>query len=441
MRVIVRNCKIYRDQGVIENCYLIFDDGFITEMGIEHNMKQNFDEKYDARGRLLLPGIIDAHTHLRDQELRYKEDFLTGTSSAVLGGVTTLIDMPNNVPPTDSPQRLKDRMKCAKGKILANVGFACYPSTELGVNRRMIEEGAIAFKIFTYNFMSGDRIERTSLGRVLKAIAPLKKRLMVHCGPKITYDLVLSSLRSKKYFKLCKLEVQAVKQVISLASMYKPLLHICHISCPSTLKLLKSLKRMLNITCEVTVHHMLLTKKVIEKRGVIAHVDPPLKGLKSSKELLRLFASCDVDIVVSDHAPHALEEKICKYPKPGFPNLQLMMPLLLTQVNKGLFTLSTLLDKASARPAKIFGISKRGLIEVGFRADVVEVDLKRKIKVRSDMLVSKGKYTPFEGMTLQGFPMRTFVNGMCVVDEGFVVGKGHEGAILRGPVESVVSNG
>jgi len=181
---------------------------------------------------------------------------------------------------------------------------------------------------------------------------------------------------------------------------------------------------------EVAIHHILLDYSILESLGPMAHVDPPLRGRSTARHLFDMLRKGMIDFVVSDHAPHALFEKEGEDPRPGFPNLQLMMPLLMTQVKRGRLDLGLVLEKASTRPAQVFGLRGRGAIARGYYADLVEVDLRRRLKVRSETLVSKAKYTPFEGVTLVGVPVRTYVNGVCVNDDYAIVGKGGEGAVL-----------
>jgi len=431
MRTLIHNCRLYVDGKIIENCFVLLDDSFIRDFGIENGMKAPHDVKYNAEGRLILPGIIDAHVHLRDQLLSYKEDFRSGTASAVLGGVTSVIDMPNNLPPTDDPIKLKNRMDLARGKILANVGFTCKPSIDYAVNEELIKQGAIAFKAFIYEYIDDD-VDLNLLDKIMNVIARTGRKLMLHCNIKTSYEEVLNLVKKKSMAKLCKIEGLLTKKALRLAAKHGTKVHICHVSCPITLKTINQYKELIDVTSEVTIHHLLLSYDLMERIGPLAHVDPPLKSKHTAKALFKLLRNDCIDIIVSDHAPHALSEKCSIDPEPGFPNLQLMMPILLTQVKKGHLSLDEIVEKTSRRPALIFKLRRRGAIKRGYYADLVEVDLKKKFKVKSGMLASKAKYTPFEDMMLIGLPVRTYVNGMCVNDGYTVVGRGGEGMILTG---------
>ncbi|MEM2362731.1 MAG: dihydroorotase family protein [Candidatus Nezhaarchaeales archaeon] len=430
MRLLIRNCKLYVNDRIVENCFLLIETPLIADFGIDHGGHSSYDINLNARGRILLPGMIDAHVHLRDQLLSYKEDFKTGTASAVLGGVTSVIDMPNNDPPTNTPTNLLERMELAKSKILANVGFTCKPSVNHSINLELSKIGAIAFKVFLYEYMVDGFLDTSSLVKILSSLSKLDRVLMLHCNIKSKFSEVLKLARRRSMFKLCRIEKELAESILRIAQAYKARLHFCHVSCPKAIEAINKRKGFMEVSLEVTIHHLLLNYSTLELLGSIAHVDPPLKSKSTATSLFKLLKSGAVDIVVTDHAPHAIFEKEGDDPKPGFPNLQFMMPTLMTQVKKGRLSLNTVVEKTTIKPAEIFRIKKRGMIRKGYYADLVEVDFKRKLKVKSQILVSKGKYTPFEGAILVGIPVRTYVNGICVNDDYTIVGRGGEGKVI-----------
>ena len=431
MRTLIRNCKLYVDGKIVENCFLVIEAPLISEFGVDYGPHLAYDVELNAEGRLLLPGLIDPHVHLRDQQLSYKEDFWTGTASAVLGGVTSVIDMPNNLPPTATPSDLVERMELARGRILANVGFTCKPSADHTLNSELAKCGAMAFKMFVYEHMDREGLDVKFVEAVLESLSRLDRTLMLHCNAKAMFSEVLEIVRSKKAFKLCRLEKELAEKVLALGEKHGTRLHFCHVTCPRTVELINSYKSSVGVTLEVAVHHLFLDHSILNSLGPMAHVDPPLMSRSTARLLLDMFRRGMIDVVASDHAPHAPFEKEGDDPKPGFPNLQLMTPLLMTQVKRGRLDLGLVVDRASARPSRAFGLRRRGAIAKGCYADLIEVDLKRELKVRGEILVSKAKYTPFEGVTLTGVPMRTYVNGLCVNDGYAIVGRGGEGVVLK----------
>lgn len=430
MRLLIRNCKLYVNDKIVENCFLLIDAPLIADFGVDYGVHYSYDVNLNAQGRVLLPGMIDAHAHLRDQNLSYKEDFKTGTASAVLGGVTSIIDMPNNNPPTDSPANLIERIELAKNKILANVGFACKPSVDHNINLELSKVGAIAFKVFLYEYIVDGLLDSTSIVKILSSLSKLNRILMLHCNIKSKFSEAIELAKKGNMFKLCKTEKRLTERILKMAEVYKTRTHFCHVSCPKVVEAINRYRELMEVSLEVTIHHLFLDYSILEKLGPIAHVDPPLRSKSTNRSLLEMLKSGAIDIIVTDHAPHAIFEKETEDPKPGFPNLQLMMPILMTQVKKGRIPLSLVLEKTTIKPAEIFRIKGRGAIKRGYYADLVEVDFKRKLKVKSQLLVSKAKYTPFEGMVLTGIPIRTYVNGLCVNDDYTIVGKGGEGVVI-----------
>jgi len=430
MRTIIRNCKLYFDGKIVENCFLVIDAPLISDFGVDYGLHVAYDVELDAKERLLLPGLIDPHVHLRDQQLSYKEDFWSGTASAVLGGVTSVIDMPNNVPPTATPSDLAERIKLAKDRILANVGFTCKPSADHALNSELVKCGAIAFKMFVYEHMDCEGLDTSFVEGVLESLSRLDRILMLHCNVRTRFSEVLELVKGKRAFKLCRIEKELAEKILTVARKYGSRIHMCHVTCPRIVELVNAHKSSARVTLEVAIHHLLLDYSVLKGLGPMAHVDPPLKSRSTARRLLGMLKRGMIDVVASDHAPHAVSEKEGEDPKPGFPNLQLMMPLLMTQVKRGRLDLGLVVDRASVKPAQIFGLKRRGAVMRGYYADLVEVDLKRRLKVKSEILASKAKYTPFEGVTLTGVPVRTYVNGMCVNDDYAIVGKGGEGVVL-----------
>jgi dihydroorotase len=431
MKTLIRDCRLYFNGKIVENCFLVIDSPLISDFGVDCGLHLAHDVEINAKGRLLLPGLIDPHVHLRDQGLSYKEDFWTGTAGAVLGGVTSVIDMPNNLPPTATPSDLIKRMELAKDRILANVGFACKPSIDHSLNSKLAESGAMAFKMFVYEHMDHEKLDLPFVEKVLESLSKLDRVLMLHCNVKTRFPEILDLVKSKRAFKLCKVEKDLAEVILAVARKHGARVHFCHVTCPRTVELINDYRSSVKATLEVAIHHILLDYSILEGLGPAAHVDPPLRSRSTARRLFDMLRKGMVDFVVSDHAPHALFEKEGEDPMPGFPNLQLMMPLLMTQVKKGRLDLGLVLERASARPAQVFGLRGRGAIAKGYYADLVEVDFKKKLKVRDEILVSKAKYTPFEGTTLVGVPVRTYVNGACVNDDYTIVGKGGEGVVLR----------
>jgi dihydroorotase (multifunctional complex type) len=230
-------------------------------------------------------------------------------------------------------------------------------------------------------------------------------------------------------------EVQSVRRIVRLVKCSGVHVHFCHISSTLGLDVIRVAKKSgLPVTCEVTPHNLLLSSEHYKRSGFFALTDPPLRTRKDATALWSALKPGLIDVIASDHAPHALEEKNVNSvweAKPGVPGLETTLSLLLTRVNEGHLSLSELVRLTVEEPAKIFNLSKRGFLEDGSWADIVVVDMRREHKIDSSVFFSKAKYSPFDGIRVKGKPIKTFVNGKLVMDEGEIVAEPGTGQILR----------
>lgn len=446
----IKNARIYTHNGIFEGGISI-KDGTIEKIGKEGFLEPAVED-LDAKGLLVLPGPIDVHVHLRDQGLSYKEEFDSGTAAAACGGITTVLDMPNNDPLTSNPDALRKRMDVASGRIFVNVGFySAFPkvsgySEAFKIVRAIVEEGALAFKLFLSQEVGGINIDDDN-GLILafEAAANAGVPVAIHAedrGELIRAENVARSLGAfsphlQRIFK--KAEISAIERVIRLATKTMAHLHICHVSTEGGLqRILKAKKEGLKITCEVTPHHMFISTITARKLESLSKVSPPLRPYRDVKFLRKAVCEGLVDIIASDHAPHALSEKLCESmedAKPGFPGLEILLPILLTEVAKGRLTISRLVDLTSKRPASIFNLDQEphrlGSLEDGSPANLVIVDLKREERIDPSHFKSKAQYSPFQGRRTVGKPIVTIVNGTIVMENGEIVSGPGAGKILR----------
>jgi len=440
--LVLENAKIYF-RGKIVEAGLAVSGEKILKIAKETNLP-HASRKIDLRECLVLPGIIDAHVHLRDQSLEYKEDFFTGTCAAASGGVTTVLDMPNNVPVTMSVDSLEKRAEIAARKSVVNMAFYSAFPEDLRDMENIVRWGAKGFKLFLSKRIGGlDLEDDESLLQGLRKAAMLDVPVLIHAEDK---DLLESKSEELKRMGRCdaasfleahsiSAEARAVKRATELSRASGAHIHICHVSAAQSMSIISSAKHAgVNVTCEVTPHHLLLSSRELETLGGIALTNPPLRTERDREALWRNLRRGVVDIIASDHAPHALHEKekdSVWNVAPGFPGLETMASLMLTQVNKGFLALSRLVQVSSERPAEIFQIEKRGSLKEGYFADFIVVDMKREWRIDSSKFYSKAKFSPFDGWAVKGKVIKTFVNGRLVMDEGEIVGKPGEGKIIR----------
>lgn len=440
--LVLKNAKVYLADGIVE-AGLAVDEGRIASIAKEANLPSAC-EKVDLKGHLILPGIIDAHVHLRDQGLKYKEDFFTGTCAAASGGVTTVLDMPNNAPVTMSVDSLKERAGIAARNSLVNVAFYSAFPEQIEEMKDIIEFGAKGFKFFFPKQIGGvDPEDEESLFRYFRKAAELNVPVLIHAEDKGFFESKFEELKRNGRCDVSAFleahsvysEVKAIKHAVELARMSGGHLHVCHVSAEQSMDVISSARQDgVNVTCEVTPHHLLLSSREVDLLGFIALTNPPLRSERDQASLWLNLERGIVDIIASDHAPHALSEKkkdSVWEVAPGFPGLETIVPLMLTQINRGRLALSKFVQVTSKRPAEIFRIEKRGILKERYFADFIVVDMKKEWKIDSSNFCSKAKFSPFDGRTVKGKVIKTFVNGRLVMDEGEIVEKPGMGKIIR----------
>jgi dihydroorotase len=427
--------KIYRD-GELSEGGISIASGKILKIGKESALPAA-GQVVQGNGLIALPGLVDVHVHLRDLELSYKEDYLSGTSAAAAGGFTTIVDMPNTRPVTDSAERLKEKISIAQQKIIVNVGFNVVPSSLEEVDKA--KDLAIGYKINMVKPWSSLPIDDSSLTSLIERAEAIGKMVIFHAEE----GAIVSELEDKyrdsdslsSYYKAhpSKAEDRAVGRVIGCAKNRKTKIHFCHISSTGSLRKIRAAKRQGRLmTCEATPHHMFLSQRSSSRFGGVSIMDPPLRSLEVAARLFSALKRGWIDILATDHAPHAVKEKRqlpwWKIPI-GIPGLETALPLMLTEVVRGSISLRRVVEAMAEAPARIFNLNC-GALKEGSAADIVLVDMKRKFKIDSSSFFSKAKYSPFDGRGVTGKVVKTFVGGKLVFDENRVVGEPGTGKIV-----------
>jgi len=436
------NLKIPYREELLEGGIHV-EKGRIIKIGKEANLPRA-DRTMDVKGLVALPGLIDAHVHLRDLQLSYKEDFYTGTCAAAAGGFTTVLDMPNTIPATDSSIRLKEKYEHAEEKIVVNVGFHAGLTDRLEEISKLARLGAVSFKLNLYKPTPEIAVEDNELmTQLLLKCRDVRRPITVHAedrefverkraqsktGKKPTVENFLRA-HSKEA------ELLAVNRMIDLAKITEAHLHICHISTIKSLNSIEEARRKgLTVTCETSPHHMFLNENYLRRLKGIALTVPPVRDSTDSRMLWNAFIDDRINLIATDHAPHTEEEKTLDNVwevSPGIPGLETALPLMLTQVNKGQLHLSRLVRAMSEEPAAIFGLRGKGKLRRGGDADLTLIDLKGKFKIDSTKFHSKAKLSPFDGFECQGKPVKTFVAGKLVMDNGEIVAEMGTGSVLK----------
>jgi dihydroorotase (multifunctional complex type) len=439
---VLTNVKAYLN-GQIVDCSIAIEEGKIFKIGKETQMP-NADQKTNLKSLLVLPGLIDGHVHLRDEGKAYKEDFQTGTAAAAAGGFTTVLDMPNNEPVTMSADSLKNRMALAQRKISVNVGFYSEFPEKLAETGDIVSEGAVGFKLFMGSQIGGLNIDDDeALQDAFKKVAPLNVPVALHAEDKALLTANEEKLKKAKKSSTAAfqqahseaVEAKAVERLLKIGVSTDVHLHFCHVTTKEGLNAIAEARKTgREVTCEVTLNHLLLSTDDLERYGQLLIMAPPLRSKDQVEALWKGLEQGWVDALVSDHAPHALSEKSASSVwdvKVGLPGLETTLPLILTLVRKNRLSLIQAVELLAEKPAEIYGLNDRGRLEQGKNADLTVVDLNRKFTIDASKFKSKAKYSPYDGWQVQGKPVKAFVNGLLVFDEGEIVAKAGSGSIVR----------
>ncbi len=417
MDLVLKNCRLV---GALEEHYIKIDDGKITDIS---KTPLTASETIDIKNNYLLPGFIDPHIHFRDPGLTQKEDFKTGSLSAANGGFTTVFDMPNTLPKTNTYNALKEKMKIAESKSVVNFELFAGISS-LDEMEKMIELNPVAFKIFM-DLESDEELEN-----IFHDLAILKQKtkynglVATHCEKKSIVENETARLKQKdenkaidySYARPAVSEDESVKQAMALARKNNLSLHICHLSSKKSLNLAKEASKIQQVSWEFTPHHLLLDNSAYNIYGTFMKTNPPLREKQDSVSINDLD---ETSIIGTDHAPHTLEDKQKGVwdSSPGIPNLETVVPLILTEVNKGNISLDLIPKIFSQNAAKIYGLENKGEIAIGKDADFTVIDLKRKGTFNIEEFETKAEYSPFDGKDYIGMPVMTIVNGKTVMNK------------------------
>lgn len=440
--LILNNANIYA-KNLVVNGNVAISNGKITKIGKETHMPKA-ESKIDLKGLLVLPGLIDVHVHLRDEGKAYKEDFYSGTAAAAAGGITTVLDMPNNDPATMSPENLRARMEKAERNVLVNVGFYSEFPKNLRDIAKIAEAGAVAFKLFMLERVGQLDIEDdAALLEAFNVLGDLGLLVAVHAENGKMVKTAEAKLRrhsrndAEAFLEAHseKAEVSAINRVLNIIKRANNRVHFCHVSTSGGIEAIRRGKEVgLPITCEVTPHHLFLSTEHLEVLGARALTVPPVREKNHKRALWTGIKEGLIDVLASDHAPHAWHEKMVDViwdVKAGITGLETTLPLLLTEVNRNNLTLADIVKLMAEKPAEIFALKGKGFLTEGNTADLTVVDLKREGKIDASSFHSKAKFSPFDGWNFKGKPVKTFVNGELVMDEGEIVGKTGTGKIIR----------
>lgn len=381
-------------------------------------------EVIDCRGLHILPGVIDSHVHFREPGLTHKEDLETGSLGAVLGGVTSVFEMPNTDPATTTAEALADKLRRAHHRMHCDFAFYVGATRENTGELAQLEglPGVAGVKLFMGSSTGTLLIEDDEgVRNVLKAV---RRRISVHSEDEDRlrerrHLRVPGDPRSHPVWRDASAALRCTQRLIKLARETGKRVHVLHVTTREEAEFLAGHKDI--ATAEVTPAHLTLAAPdCYEKLGTFAQLNPPIRDAGHRAGLWTAVAQGVIDSIGSDHSPHTREEKAQPYPEThsGMPGVQTLVPLMLDHVNAGRLTLARFVDLSSAGPARVYGIAGKGRIAVGYDADLTVVDLKRRETITHRAMATRAGWTPYDGVAVTGWPVGTVVRGRRVMWEG-----------------------
>ena len=392
------------------------------------NVPGGAGETVDCRGLHILPGVIDTQVHFREPGPTHKEDLESGSRSAVLGGVTGVFEMPNTEPNTTSAETLADKVR--RGHHRMHCDFAFYVGGTHDNVKQLPElerlPGCCGVKVFMGSSTGTLLVEDD--GGVRDILQAIRRRAAFHsedeyrlrerAGLRIDGDP-----RSHPVWRDEATALICTERLVRLAHETGKLIHVLHVSTAQEIEFLAAHKDVASV--ETTPHHLTLkAPDCYERLGTLAQMNPPVRDAAHRAGIWRGVIQGVVDVLGSDHAPHTREEKARTYPASpsGMTGVQTLVPLMLDHVNAGQLSLERFVDLTSAGPARLFGIAGKGRIAAGFDADFTVVDLRRRQTITDRWIASRPGWTPYNGVSVTGWPVGTFVRGRKVMWEGELTG-------------------
>ncbi|MFW9807285.1 MAG: dihydroorotase family protein [Candidatus Thorarchaeota archaeon] len=430
--LVIKNGRLLLESGLV-NGGLGVTDGIITVIARDEHLPEAAIV-IDADGKIVMPGLIDGHAHINDPTMQENESFTTGSKAAVAGGVTTFVDMPltNQV---DTVQVVEE--KIAEGEERSVADFTFYAGMMNSENYvaipLLVDKGIAAFKAFTCEPY------QTNNGVIVKCLSALSEvggHLTIHCEDQGILDEFSSEMDgewdapiSHSLARPNIAEQLAIRQCIDIASQTGGHLHIAHVTTKDGIvEVEKGRIRGVTVTTEVCPHHLVFYRDDMNRLGPKSKLNPPLRTKEDRAALWSALLRGSIDITVSDHAPCPIEKKEAgeddiRDAWSGVDGIQMILRVLLSEgINKGRLSYSRLLRVCSRNPARIFGLyPKKGVLRIGADADCVIIDPNKEERITADIMESKCGWTLYEGMTMKGVPVMTFIRGIQVYKEGNVI--------------------
>ncbi len=424
--LLIKNGSCFVDNK-LQKVDLAVSNSKIQEIGNLKNLKAK--ETIDAEGLTVLPGVIDTQVHFREPGSTDVEDLESGSKAAVLGGVTSVFEMPNTNPPTSNQTEFNKKLNLAKNRMFSNYAFYFGATPQNMDDLKKVDklEGCCGVKLFagssTGNLLVKDEKD------IEKVISNSSKIVSIHSEDEDILNLRKKFIKkgdvsSHPFWRNEECAMSSTRRVVKIAERYNKKIHVLHVTTKEEVEFLSRYKG--NVSFEITPQHLSISApECYKKLGSLAQMNPPIREKKHQDMLWKAIRDDVADMIGSDHAPHSLENKKKEYPQTpsGMPGVQTLVPLMLNHVNNNKLTLKRFVNLVCENPTRIFGIKNKGHIKEGFDADLTIVDMNMKKVIKNDWIASKCGWTPFDGYEVKGFPLGTIVNGKAIVWDGKLIEK------------------
>ena len=420
--LIIKNGSCYIN-GKLEKTDIAIVDNKIKKIG---KIEANDTKVFDASDKLVLPGIIDTQTHFREPGSTDREDLESGSRAAVLGGVTSVFEMPNTNPPTSTLTEFDKKLNLAKNRMHCNYAFyfGATPDNVDQLSKLKGLKGCCGVKLFAGSSTGKLLVDKEA--DIEKVISQSDRIVSIHSEDEEILKLRKKFIKegdvhSHSEWRNTECAISSTRRVVKIAERYNKQIHVLHVTTKEEVDFLAMHKK--NVTFEITPQHLTLyAPDCYDKLGTFVQMNPPIRKKEHYDRLWTAVKNSVVDVLGSDHAPHSKEDKKKKYPDSpsGMPGVQTILPIMLDHVNNEKLSLEQLIKLMCENPCKIFGIKNKGYIKEDFDADLTIVDMNKEKIIKNEMIASKCGWTPFNNFTVKGFPVATIVNGKIVMSEGKV---------------------
>jgi dihydroorotase len=421
--LIIKNGSCYID-GKLTRIDIGLLDNKIKKIG---KIELNSSKVYDATDKVVLPGIIDTQTHFREPGSTDVEDLESGSRAAVLGGITSLFEMPNTNPPTSNLIEFDKKLQLAKNRMHSNYAFyfGATPDNISQLSKLKDVEGCCGVKLFAGSSTGKLLVDKEA--DIEKVISNSDRIVSIHSEDEEILKLRKKFIKkgdvhSHPEWRNVECAMSSTRRVVKIAERYNKNIHVLHVTTKEEVDFLAMHKK--NVTFEITPQHLTLyAPDCYDKLGTYAQMNPPLRTKEHYDRLWVAIKNNIVDVLGSDHAPHSKENKDKEYPNTpsGMPGVQTIFPVMLDHVNNGKLTLEQLIKLMCENPCRIFGIKDKGYIKEGYDADLTIVDMNKEVIIKNEMIASKCGWTPFNNHKIKGFPVGTIINGNLVMSDGKVI--------------------